>query len=274
LHAGGRSATIRCVHPLESVGRLRERLGEPGLAIVDCRWRLGEPGAGERDYLAGLVPGAAFLDVDSDLAAPPGEGGRHPLPSADAFEAAVRRAGIGADSYVVALDESGEGGAARLWWLLRHFGHEQVAVLDGGMRAWRAGGGPLRAGPELIREGDFRSRPPTGDLAATDRAATGDRRPATAGRPPTAPPTRPRPTSSRGACPTRRCCSTRARPSATAASASQSTRSRDGCRARSTCTSASSRRMARSCRPSSCVRGSRRPAPAPAATRSRTAGRA
>lgn len=158
------------MHPLESADRLRERLGEPGLSVVDCRWRLGEPGAGERDYFAGHVPGAAFLDVDTDLAAPPGEGGRHPLPSAEQFEAAARRAGIGADSRVLALDEAGEGGAARLWWLLRHFGHERVAVLDGGMRAWRAAGGPLRAGPEHIPEGDFRARPPADRPADTATA--------------------------------------------------------------------------------------------------------
>ena len=120
---------------------LQEHLGEPDLRVVDCRFVLGEPGAGRRAWLAGHMPGAAFLDLDADLAGEPGERGRHPLPDPEAFESAARRAGIGAGSRVVAYDEAGEGGAARLWWLLRHYGHEEVAVLDGGLAAWRDGGG-------------------------------------------------------------------------------------------------------------------------------------
>ena len=141
--------------PLVSSAWLRERLSDDGIRIVDCRWRLGEPGAGEPLWREGHIPGAAFLDLDRDLAAPPGEAGRHPLPRADDFEAAARRAGIGEDTLVVAYDEAGEGGAARLWWLLRHFGHEEVTVLDGGLRAWREDGGELRAGEERIPAGDF-----------------------------------------------------------------------------------------------------------------------
>jgi thiosulfate/3-mercaptopyruvate sulfurtransferase len=154
--------------PLVDPAWLRDRLAEPGLVVVDCRWRLGEPGAGERDWLDGHIPGAAFLDVDRDLSAPPGEGGRHPLPAAAEFEAAARRAGIGGSSAVVAYDEAGGGGAARLWWLLRHFGHPAVAVLDGGLRAWRADGGPLRGGRETIRPGDFEARPVEGDIATAE----------------------------------------------------------------------------------------------------------
>ena len=116
--------------------------------VVDCRYVLGKPGAGEEAYRDGHIPGAAFLDVDRDLAAEPGERGRHPLPEAADFEAAARRAGIGRDSRVVAYDEAGEGGAARLWWLLRHFGHDEVAVLNGGLAAWREEGGALEAGDE------------------------------------------------------------------------------------------------------------------------------
>jgi thiosulfate/3-mercaptopyruvate sulfurtransferase len=137
--------------PLVTATWLRERLadreGGAPLRIVDCRYRLGEPGAGERLWREGHIPGAAFLDLDRDLAAPPGERGRHPLPDPAVFEAAVRRAGVGPDTLVVAYDEAGEGGAARLWWLLRHFGHEKVAVLDGGLRGWREEGGELSAEP-------------------------------------------------------------------------------------------------------------------------------
>jgi thiosulfate/3-mercaptopyruvate sulfurtransferase len=154
--------------PLVDVAWLRSHLGEPDLVVVDCRFRLGRPGEGERDWLARHVPGASFLDVDSDLASEPGDGGRHPLPEAAAFEAAARRAGIGAGSRVVAYDESGEGGAVRLWWLLRHHGHDAVAVLDGGLWAWREEGGELRSGEEEIARGDFTTRPRAGDTASLD----------------------------------------------------------------------------------------------------------
>ena len=154
--------------PLISAGRLRERLGDPRLVVVDCRWRLGEPGAGEPLWREGHIPGAAFLDLDRDLAGPPGERGRHPLPDADAFEAAARRAGIGDDSFVVAYDEGGEAGAARLWWLLRHFGHDDVSVLDGGLRGWREEGGDLRAGEEEIEPGDFTAAPRSDDTVTAD----------------------------------------------------------------------------------------------------------
>src|SRR5204863_6412775 len=144
---------------LMDVGWLRAHLGDPALAVVDCRWSLAAPGAGRSVYEEGHVPGAAFLDVDADLSAPPGAGGRHPLPAAPDFERAARRAGIRRDSHVVAYDESGEGGAARLWWLLRHFGHERADVLDGGMRAWREAAGPLDTGAPRQRDGDFEARP-------------------------------------------------------------------------------------------------------------------
>jgi len=125
---------------------LRNRLGEPDVVIVDCRYVLGQPGAGRPLWLEGHIPGAAFLDVDRDLAAEPGERGRHPLPDAADFEAAARRAGIRGTSRVVAYDEAGEGGAVRLWWLLRHFGHDEAAALNGGLAAWREEGGRLEAG--------------------------------------------------------------------------------------------------------------------------------
>jgi thiosulfate/3-mercaptopyruvate sulfurtransferase len=154
--------------PLVGTAWLRERLGRAGLVVVDCRFVLGKPGEAEVAWREGHIPGAPFLDVDRDLADEPGERGRHPLPDAGRFEAAARRAGIGAASRVVAYDEAGEGGAARLWWLLRHFGHPDVAVLNGGLRAWRAEGGPLRPGPEEIEPGDFAARPREGDTVSAD----------------------------------------------------------------------------------------------------------
>jgi thiosulfate/3-mercaptopyruvate sulfurtransferase len=157
--------------PLVSVEWLRERLGEPGLVVVDCRYRLGKPGAGELLWRESHIPGAAFLDVDRDLAGAPGERGRHPLPDPADFEAAARRAGIGPGTAVIAYDEAAEGGAARLWWLLRHFGHTEVTVLDGGLRAWREAGGPMRGGEEEIEPGSFRARPREDDTASIEELA-------------------------------------------------------------------------------------------------------
>jgi thiosulfate/3-mercaptopyruvate sulfurtransferase len=157
--------------PLVSGAWLRGRLGQPGVRVVDCRYKLGEPGAGEELWRAGHIPGAAFLDVDRDLAAEPGERGRHPLPEPKAFEAAARRAGIGPETLVIAYDEAAEGGAARLWWLLRHFGHDRVAVLDGGLRAWREEGGPLEAGEEQLASGTFTAVPRDTDTSEVEDLA-------------------------------------------------------------------------------------------------------
>jgi thiosulfate/3-mercaptopyruvate sulfurtransferase len=127
--------------------------------FVDCRWQLGEPERGRELYLAGHVPGASFLDAEADLSAPPVEGGaRHPLPSAEAFAEAAGRAGIGPDVLVVAYGTGG--GPERLWWLLRHFGHDDVAVLAGGLDAWL---GPLAAGEEAVDPAVFEPRPRPGD---------------------------------------------------------------------------------------------------------------
>ena len=160
--------------PLVSSAWLAVRLADARLRVVDCRYRLGEPGAGEVLWREAHIPGAAFLDVDRELAGPPGERGRHPLPDAAAFEAAARRAGIGADTLVVAYDEAAEGGAARLWWLLRHFGHDEVTVLDGGLRAWRDEGRELRGGEEQIEPGDFDACGPSGRPAAPAETASAE----------------------------------------------------------------------------------------------------
>ena len=119
--------------------------------FVDCRWELGNPGRGRALYLAGHVPGASFLDVDTDLSdVTLPDAGRHPLPSAERFAAAARRAGIGEDVFVVAYGSGG--GAERLWWLLRHFGHDDCAVLTGGIEDW---GGVLCSGQEAVGAATF-----------------------------------------------------------------------------------------------------------------------
>jgi thiosulfate/3-mercaptopyruvate sulfurtransferase len=119
--------------------------------FVDCRWSLDDPDFGRRAYLEVHVPGASFLDVDRELAAPPGPGGRHPLPVEDDFARAAAAAGVGAGVFVVAYGSLG--GAERLWWLLRHFGHDDCAVLSLG--AWL---GPLAHGEETIEPARFEPR--------------------------------------------------------------------------------------------------------------------
>jgi thiosulfate/3-mercaptopyruvate sulfurtransferase len=132
--------------------------------FVDTRWELGRRGFGRELHLAGHIPGAAYLDVETDLSGPPGEGGRHPLPSAEAFAASASRAGIGPGVFVVAYGSMG--GAERLWWLLRHFGHDDCAVID--FDAWR---GPLSAGEEEVEAAEFVPRVRENDTIGADELA-------------------------------------------------------------------------------------------------------
>ena len=132
--------------------------------FVDCRWELVSPGKGRELYLAGHIPGASFLDVDEDLSAPPGPGGRHPLPAAQDFERAASGAGIGEGVFVVAYGNMG--GPERLWWLLRHFGHDDCAVLD--LDGWL---GPLRSGEEEIEPAELRPRPRDDDTVSAEELA-------------------------------------------------------------------------------------------------------
>jgi len=165
--------------PLVSAEWLAAHLDDPSVRPVDIRWYLNEPGRGRAEYLQAHIPGASFLDVDDDLAAPRGQGpGRHPLPAPEAFAAAAGRAGIGPDAHVVAYDASGGGYAARLWWLLRYFGHERVSLLDGGWQAWQAGGYPTEAGVATTDPAVFtpRPRPEMVVDAATVDALRGDPR--------------------------------------------------------------------------------------------------
>jgi thiosulfate/3-mercaptopyruvate sulfurtransferase len=135
--------------------------------FVDCRWELGNPQRGRELFLAGHIPGASFLDVDEDLSDLSVEGaGRHPLPSAERFAASVSRAGVGAGVFVVAYGQLG--GPERLWWLLRHFGHDDCAVLRGGIDAWQ---GPLRAGEEEIEPAGFEPRERDDDTISADELA-------------------------------------------------------------------------------------------------------
>lgn len=139
-----------------------------GLDAVVLDTRLTTTGPpGREQYDAGHLPGAVYVDVDDDLAEPPGRGGRHPLPEPARFVAAMRRAGVRHDSKVVVYDAGPATAAGRLWWLLRDFGHEDVLVLDGGLAAWAASGRPVSTDPTPApTPGDWSGVP--GHLSALD----------------------------------------------------------------------------------------------------------
>jgi thiosulfate/3-mercaptopyruvate sulfurtransferase len=143
--------------PLISVADLAVLLGSDAPpAVLDVRWKLaGPPGA--EAYRAGHLPGAVYVDLDEELAGPPGSGagGRHPLPEPADFQAAMRAAGLRDDQLAVVYDDVGSTVAARLWWLLRYFGHDQVAVLDGGLAAWTAAGLPVTGAFPRPAAGNF-----------------------------------------------------------------------------------------------------------------------
>jgi thiosulfate/3-mercaptopyruvate sulfurtransferase len=128
--------------PIISASELKGRIRDPRLRLADVRWHLGQTGRGASQYRAGHIPGAIFVDLDRDLAAPPGPG-RHPLP--DPLELARRLGalGFGDEHAIVAYDDLSGTVAARLWWMLERLGHRHVAVLDGGLPAWLAAGGEL-----------------------------------------------------------------------------------------------------------------------------------
>ncbi len=130
---------------LISVEELARRIAhaDPRLRVVDTRWYLLRPGDGRAAYDSGHIPGAIFMDLDTDLSTPDVDRGRHPLPSPAEFRARMAAAGIASDSDVVVYDDVGGTIAARLWWMLDNLGHESVAVLDGGIQAWTAAGHPL-----------------------------------------------------------------------------------------------------------------------------------
>jgi thiosulfate/3-mercaptopyruvate sulfurtransferase len=154
--------------PLIGVVALAEALAGPSAPVLlDVRWRLGGP-PGIDAYRAGHLPSAVFVDLDRDLAGPPGPGGRHPLPAPAGFQTAMRRAGVSDGRPVVAYDDGDAVAAARAWWLLRYFGHGAVRVLDGGLRAWQAAGRPLTTAEPAAAPGDFTAGP--GQMPVLDAA--------------------------------------------------------------------------------------------------------
>ncbi|MFJ1900259.1 sulfurtransferase [Streptomyces sp. NPDC088115] len=144
-----------------------ESAGPRPPVLLDVRWQLGGP-PGRPDYEAGHIPGAVYVDLDSELAGPAGSGGRHPLPDPAEFGAVMRRAGVGRDSSVIVYDGGQGWAAARAWWLLRWTGHRDVRVLDGGLAAWT---GELSKETPAPAEGDFVPEPGALPLLDADGAA-------------------------------------------------------------------------------------------------------
>ncbi|WP_203566569.1 sulfurtransferase [Aestuariimicrobium ganziense] len=156
--------------PLVQPAELAELIAsDDHVMVLDVRWYLTDAERGRREYDAGHVPGSRFVPIEHDLSAPvadDGRGGRHPLPSADDLQAALRRAGIDDDSHVVVLDQGPSLGAGRAWWMLRDAGLERVQVLDGGFAAWQEYGGAITTDLPEVRPGTVTVRP--GQLPSVD----------------------------------------------------------------------------------------------------------
>jgi thiosulfate/3-mercaptopyruvate sulfurtransferase len=153
---------------LIDVAELQGLIAADDCRVIDCRFDLSQPEKGRAEYLAGHIPGAVFADLDRDLAGPVTESsGRHPLPDPEVFKATLEGFGIDANTQVVVYDYASGALAARLWWMLRWFGHSPVAVLNGGLKAWLAGPGTLETdGPEYPAS-ELSALPDAGRVATT-----------------------------------------------------------------------------------------------------------
>jgi thiosulfate/3-mercaptopyruvate sulfurtransferase len=132
--------------PLVSTGWLAEHLGDADLRVVDATWYLPHLARDARaEYLAAHIPGAVFFDIDEIK--DPQNPLPHMLPAAREFARAVGALGIGDDDHVIVYGGRFGIAAARVWWMFRVFGHDRVAVVDGGLGRWRAEGRPVESGP-------------------------------------------------------------------------------------------------------------------------------
>ncbi|MDO5492282.1 MAG: sulfurtransferase [Nesterenkonia sp.] len=148
--------------PLIDVDELERSLRDPDVptpTLLDVRWSLGTPSdESYEQYLTAHVPGAVFVDLTTALSGPAredGSGGRHPMPDAERFQAAMRRLGVSEDHPVVVYDAGPGLAAARAWWMLGHFGADDVRVLDGGLAAWQGAGSAVESGEHSPTPGDF-----------------------------------------------------------------------------------------------------------------------
>ena len=160
--------------PLIDAAALASRIRDGDCVVVDCRFDLTAPHQGFAHYLEGHIAGARYAHLDKDLAGPvTPTSGRHPLPAVDDLAATLGAFGIDAGTFVVAYDEAGGAVAARLWWLLRWLGHAEAAVLDGGLAAWRAIGGPLATRIPEWRPSRYRPRTVRAEWVVSTRELEG-----------------------------------------------------------------------------------------------------
>ena len=141
---------------------LQQRLQQPGLLILDCRFALNDPAYGSRSYAEGHIPGALYADLERDLSGPVHKGvtGRHPLPDAAQLLQCLRNWGLSENTEVILYDDGSDAFAARAWWLLAWLGkREGVYLLDGGLKAWRAAGYPLSQEVPALQPGTFNGQP-------------------------------------------------------------------------------------------------------------------
>ena len=150
-----------------------EHLDEPDWTFVDCQYDLMDKNAGYQSYLAGHIPGAVYAGLHRDLSGPPvTDCGRHPVPSLEALEMNFSAMGIANHKQVVAYDNAGGTFAARLWWLLNYAGHTRVAVLDGGLNAWKQAGYKLENDEQQAVTGSFKADLNTMALVRVNEVAT------------------------------------------------------------------------------------------------------
>ena len=152
-----------------SAAWLKAHLGDPDLRIVDVRSYLGSAQQGRLEYQSSHIPGAWHLDLESDLSGP--GGGRHPLPAIETFVATLESMGLRRDHHVVVYDQTQGSTAARLWWMLRHVGHQRVSVLDGGWPAWLQADGPQAAETPEAETSVYSHEVRTDDVASRGEVA-------------------------------------------------------------------------------------------------------
>lgn len=158
--------------PLITAAELAGQLDEPAWRIIDCRFDLRQPDAGAAAYREGHIPGALYAHLDRDLSGPvAATSGRHPLPDPQTLCDTFSRWGIDGETQVICYDAHANAYAGRLWWLLRWLGHQRVAVLDGGLKAWEAGNYALDTAIPRIAPRTFRGHPHDDMLVTTEALA-------------------------------------------------------------------------------------------------------
>lgn len=147
---------------------LHQNLTNPFWVIIDCRFDLADPDWGFQDYNRGHIPGAVYAHLDHDLSGPrTASNGRHPLPDPTIFRETLGRLGVNSNKQVVAYDTTGGSFAARLWWMLKYYGHSHVAVLNGGFQAWAASNYPAESGSRTNQGTIFTGEPDPSMLVPT-----------------------------------------------------------------------------------------------------------